>query len=131
MAHASAELMTAFVEALSRHDEAALLELVHADAEFTSLIQEVEGTFRGHDGLRSYLSNLFKAFPDLRVDVEGVREQDNAAVVEIRVRATGAAGGVEIDLTDWLAMSARDLKAARWAFFRSSREAFEAARSLD
>jgi ketosteroid isomerase-like protein len=131
MTQASVELMTAFVEALSRHDEAALLALVHPEAEFTSLIQEVEGTFRGHDGLRAYLGNLFRAFPDLSVEAEGTGERGEAATLQTRVRATGAAGGVEIDLTDWLVMRARDEMAVWWSFFRSRDEALAAEKLLD
>jgi ketosteroid isomerase-like protein len=131
MAHASVELMTRFVDALGRHDEAALLELVHPSAEFTSLIQEVEGTFRGHEGLRAYLSNLFRTFPDFRVDVEEVRGGGDAAALNTRVRATGVAGGVSIDFSDWLVMRARDGRAQWWAFFRSADEAFAALSTSD
>jgi ketosteroid isomerase-like protein len=119
MTRAPLELITAFVEALNGHDQAALLELVHPDVEFTSLIQEVEGTFRGHDGLRSYLTNLYRAFPDFRVGVEETREQAGSAIGKVRVRATGVAGGVAIDLSDWMVMRARDGRAAWWAFFRT------------
>jgi hypothetical protein len=53
MPAASAQLMRRFVDVLSAHDEAALLELVHPDAQFESLIAELEGTFYGHDGVRA------------------------------------------------------------------------------
>jgi SnoaL-like domain len=128
MPGASLELMHSFLAALDRHDEATLLELVHPEAQFASLIQEVEGTFRGHDGLRAYLSNLFASFPDWRVEVEQTTRAGATTVVRVRARATGLSG-VSIDLCDWLAMTARGGKAAWWAFFRTESEALEAARS--
>jgi hypothetical protein len=63
MPHATFELMQSFVEALDKHDEAALLDLVHPEVEFKSLIPEVEGSFRGDQGIRVYLRDLFTAFP--------------------------------------------------------------------
>jgi ketosteroid isomerase-like protein len=118
--------MVGFVAALDRHDEAAMLELMDPDVQFTSLIQQVEGTFRGHDGLRAYLGNLFATFPDFRVAADEVVTRGEATVVRVRARATGASGGVRIDLCDWLAMSARAGKAIWWSFFHSSEEALAA-----
>ena len=115
-----------FFQALDEHDEIRLLDLVHPNLEFTSLIQEVEGSFRGHEGLRSYLAGLFAAFPDWRVRVESVRAATNTAVVKVRVRATSVAGGVPTDLTDWQALTLCDGKALWWAFFRTETEALTA-----
>jgi ketosteroid isomerase-like protein len=131
MPQATLELMQSFVEALDNHDEAALLDLVHPEVEFKSLIQEVEGSFRGHQGVRAYLRDLFTAFPDWRVGVDEVREIGNTTVVKVHARAISLAGGVSIDLRDWLAMTSRDGRADWWAFFRTEAEAFEAARLAD
>jgi ketosteroid isomerase-like protein len=128
MSRETLNLMRRFVDALDKHDGPALLDLVHPEAEFESLIQEVEGTFHGHQGVRAYLSNLFGAFPDWRVDVDEVCEVGDTTVVKVRAHATGLAGGVATDLSDWLAMTMRDGKADWWAFFRTQDEALEAAR---
>jgi ketosteroid isomerase-like protein len=128
MSRASAEaLLYRFVEALDRHDEAALLELVDRDVEFHSLIQEVEGGFRGHEGVRAYLADLFVSFPDLRVGVEGASGTAELAVARTRVSATGGAGGVSVGFADWLAMRAGEGKIVWWGFFRTEAEAVEAA----
>jgi ketosteroid isomerase-like protein len=121
--------MRSFVDALGAHDEVALLELVHRDAQFESLIAELEGKFYGHDGVRAYLASLFASFPDFRVGVDEIREHADATVIKVRVRATGISGGVPLDFTDWLAMRSRDGKADWWAFFRSEAEALGAART--
>jgi ketosteroid isomerase-like protein len=123
VSRATVEFVNRFYDALNKHNEAALLELVHPDVEFRSLIQEVEGSFRGHQGVRDYLSGLFTTFPDCRIDVHGIREVGGNAVVKVRARATGFAGGTSIDLTDWQAVRVRDGKAIWWAFFRTETEA--------
>jgi ketosteroid isomerase-like protein len=115
-----------FFRALNRHDERALIELVHPDVEFTSLIQEVEGTFHGHDGFRDYLSELFAAFPDWRGEVEDIRPAAEKLVVKVHVRASGTGSGASVDLIDWQALVVRDGRAAWWAFFRSETEALKA-----
>jgi ketosteroid isomerase-like protein len=115
-----------FFGALDRRDETTLLELIHPDVEFTSLIQEVEGRFRGHEGFRAYLRELFATFPDWRIDVEEIRDIGENAVVKVHARASGVGSGVPIKLTDWQALTVRDGKAAWWAFFRTETEALEA-----
>jgi ketosteroid isomerase-like protein len=126
MSQASVELLQRFFDALDRHDESALLELIHADVEFTSVIQEVEGGFRGHEGVHLYLSELFEAFPDFRTEVDEIRAIGDGAVVKVRASASGAASGVETDLTNWQAVTLRDGKVVWWAFFRTESEAIEA-----
>jgi ketosteroid isomerase-like protein len=126
MAPAAVELVQRFFDALNEHDTDALVELAHPEVEFSSLIVEVEGGFRGRDGVRRYLRELFDAFPDLRIEIDGARPVADGAVVKLRVRASGAASGVLTDLTDWQALDVRDGKAAWWAFFRTEAEAVAA-----
>jgi ketosteroid isomerase-like protein len=126
MSEATVELVQRFFNAFDQHDESALLDLVHPDVEFASLILEVEGGFHGHEGVRLYLSELFATFPGFRVDVDEVSVLGDGAVVKVRVRTSGAASGVPTDLTDWQALTVRDGKAAWWAFYRTEAEALEA-----
>ena len=126
MSQATVELVQRFFDAFDRHDESALLELIHPDVEFASLIVEVEGGFRGHEGVRLYLSELFETFPDFSIEVDEIRPIGDGAVVKVRVNASGAASGVATDLTDWQAVTLRDGKAVWWAFFRTEAEAIEA-----
>jgi len=45
----------------------------------------------------------------------------------MRFRMTGTLGTVPVEQTMWIAVRLRDEKAIRWAFFRTEREALEAA----
>jgi ketosteroid isomerase-like protein len=126
MSQENVEVVRRFFDALNARDEAAWLDLVHPDAEFTSLIQEVEGTFRGREGAREYFRGLQTTFSDFRGDVERICEGPSGVAAEIRTRGTGHSGGTAVDLTDWLAMTQRDGKAIWWAFFRTEAEALQA-----
>jgi ketosteroid isomerase-like protein len=129
MAQATSEFVHRFFRALDQRDQPALLDLVNPDVEFASLIQEVEGRFRGHVGLRQYLRELYAAFAEWKVWAEEIQELGSAAVVKVHVRATSSAGGVPADFTDWQAIALRDGRASWWAFFRTEAEALEAARA--
>jgi ketosteroid isomerase-like protein len=72
MSQATVQLVQRFYDAFDKHDVSALLNVVHPEVEFKSLIVEVEGGFVGHDGVRLYLSDLFATFPDFRVEVDEV-----------------------------------------------------------
>ena len=126
MSQETVEFIERFYDAFDKHDESALLELIHPDVEITSLIVEVEGGFHGHEGMRLYLRELFGTFPDFRVEVDEVRPIGDGAVVRVSDRATGVTSGVSTDLTDWQALSLRDGKAVWWAFFRTEAEAVRA-----
>jgi ketosteroid isomerase-like protein len=126
MSQATVEFVQRFYDAVDKHDESALLDLVHPDVEFTSLIVEVEGGFHGHEGVRLYLRELLGAFPDFRVEVDEVRPVGDGGLVKVSDRATGVASGVSTALTDWQALTLRDGKAVWWAFFRTEAEALEA-----
>jgi predicted ester cyclase len=123
---ATADFVRRFFDAFDSHDESAMLDLVHPEVEFASLIVEVEGGFYGHAGLRTYLRELFGTFPDFRVEVDQVRIVEGGAVVSVHARASGASSGVLTGLTDWQALALRQGKAAWWAFFRTEAEARDA-----
>jgi ketosteroid isomerase-like protein len=123
MSNTTVELVKRFFAAFDRHDEAALLSLVHRDVTFRSLIVEVEGGFHGHEGLRRYLRELFATFPDFRIQLCDVHLVANGAVVEVRVSASGVASGALTALTDWQGLTMHDGKADWWAFFRTEAEA--------
>jgi ketosteroid isomerase-like protein len=120
------EIIERFIDAFSRRDEPALLELAHPDLEFTSLIVEVEGGFHGHAGARRYLQELYATFPDFHVVAADIRPIGDDAIVSIAVRATGAVSGVPTDLADWQAIKVRDGLIAWFGFFRTEAEALAA-----
>jgi ketosteroid isomerase-like protein len=113
-------------EALNSGDLDALLALVDADVEFTSMVAEAEGaTYRGHDGVRTWWQTVYEAFEEPRWELLEFRESGERAVLKFRVTAT--LGGGQVAQTIWQASRVRHGKVCWWAFFRTEQEALEAA----
>jgi ketosteroid isomerase-like protein len=112
--------------ALNSGDLEAFLALTAEDVEFTSMVAEAEGTtFRGHDGVRTWWETVRGAFEDVRWDLLDIRGSGDRGVLHFRM--TGTLGGVPVEQTMWQATALHDGKVIWWAFFRSEREALEAA----
>ena len=112
--------------ALNSGDLNAFLALTAEDVEFTSLVAEAEGTtFCGHDGVRAWWESVRGAFEDVRWELFDVHGSGDRGVLHFRI--TGTLGGVPVEQTMWQVTLLRDGKVIWWAFFRSEREAFEAA----
>ena len=112
--------------AVNRGDIEGLLESVHPDVEFTSLIAEAEGeTFKGHDGVRRWWEQVVVPLGGLHGELEDVRDLGDTLVA--RVAGTYRPSGVEVHQTVWNVIRFRDGKATRWGFFRTEEEALDAA----
>jgi ketosteroid isomerase-like protein len=119
------DLGRAALEALNRDDLDGFLELVHPEAEFTSMIAEAEGeTFRGHEGVRRWWDAVRGAFAEVSWNLDEIRTHDDRGVAKIRIK--GTLSGVEVSQTMWQAVVVRDGKAVWWGFFRAEAEALEA-----
>jgi ketosteroid isomerase-like protein len=116
------------IAALNGDDLDGYLSVIAEDAEFTSMIAEMEGaTYRGHEGVREWWETVRGSFHELRWELLELREFAPGAVAQLR--ATGALGGAEVDQTVWQAATFRDGKLTWWQFFRTEEEAREALRA--
>jgi ketosteroid isomerase-like protein len=112
--------------ALNSGDLEAFLALTAEDVEFTSMVAEAEGTtFRGHDGVRAWWETVRGAFEDVHWELLDVRGSGDRGVIHFRM--TGTLGSVPVEQTMWQATTLRDGRVTWWAFFRTEREALEAA----
>jgi ketosteroid isomerase-like protein len=112
--------------AVNRGDLEGLLESVHPDVEFTSLIAEAEGeTFKGHDGVRRWWEQVVIPLGGLNGELEAVRDLGDDTLLA-RVSGTYRPSGVEVNQTVWNVIRFRDGKAIGWEFFRSEEEALQA-----
>ncbi len=111
--------------AVNRGDIDGFLATVHPDVEFTSLIAEAEGeTFRGHDGVRRWWTEVVLPLGGLNAEPEGLRDLGDTVIA--RIVATYRPRGVEVSQRIWLVIRFRDGKATWWQFFRTEDEALEA-----
>jgi ketosteroid isomerase-like protein len=127
MSQENVELTYRALDAFSRRDVDALLALFDEDAEiYSRLAPLVEGRYRGHDGVRRWVQNLFDVFPDWSAEASEVRDHGDVTLGVVRVRGHGAQSGAPFDQTMWQVGHWRDGKIVRYSG-QSEAEALEAA----
>ena len=115
--------------AINRHDIDAVLALTDPDVEFIPRLVEVDGggSYRGHDGVRSWWENLFGVWPDFKSEVDEVRDLGDMTVARVRMSGQGIASEAATDATSWVVTEWRGSKAIWMRVFQSETEALEAA----
>jgi ketosteroid isomerase-like protein len=129
MSQENVELLYRAQAAFNRRDIDAALALYDPDVEFIPRTLELEGgdPYRGHDGVRSWLENLFGVFPDFSTEIDEVRDLGDVTVARVRLRGQGTESDVPMEQASWLVTEWRHKKCVRWRTFRSEAEALEAA----
>jgi ketosteroid isomerase-like protein len=96
------------------------------EVEFSSRVLELEGTFRGHEGLREWVTGLLAAFPDWNPSIVEMRDLGDRALIHGSMRGEGASSGVGIQEDFWQAVEFRGGRMVWYAAFRTEAEALEA-----
>ena len=112
---------------LQANDIDAFLDYVDSDVEWHSLVIEIEGTFRGHNGVRRWWRELRSVFPDWNPSMVEIRDLGDWVLVHARGTGQGAASGVAIDDDFWQLARLAEQRIVWYAAFRTEREAVEAA----
>jgi ketosteroid isomerase-like protein len=115
------------VDAYNRGDGDAWVELFHLDAEFIPLRAPIQGTYRGHDELREFLSDNVESFDLFQVAYEDVRDLGDRIVAIGTLRIRGKGSGAEIEVPSAVLLTYRDAKVVRFEDFGNRQRAFDAA----
>ena len=103
-----------------------MLALIDTDVKAESRLVAVEGTYRGHDGMRRWWKNVFEAFPDYTVEPLEVRDLGEMTLTHLRWNAQSAGGSVPVVETLWQLAQWSQAKVVRWSAYRTEAEALEA-----
>jgi hypothetical protein len=115
------ELSRAAYEAISQDDLEAFLALTDPDVDFNSLI---EGrSYRGHEGVREWWSNVVNLLGGVDLDLEKVVDLDDRGYV--KMAATSNLSDVDVPAAIWQAARIENGKAVWWGIFRTESEARE------
>jgi len=81
------------------------------------------GEYRGLDGVHRWVSDWSTAWSVFTMDPEEIIDAGDCVVVIIRMKATGAASGIEIERQDGLVYRLSDGKVIRVDYFNSADQA--------
>jgi ketosteroid isomerase-like protein len=131
MTESNVEVTRRLLDAWSRRDVEAAVELVHEDCEWHPALTAggMEGAvYHGIEGMRRWFSELDEAWAELWIDVNEFREVGADRVLQLgQFHAVGKESGVPIDRPQAILMAFKDgLLIAAWGF-PSHEAALEAA----
>jgi ketosteroid isomerase-like protein len=114
--------------AFNRRDLDDFLSLHDTDLEFTPYERALEGLgpYRGHDGVRRWWGEALEILPDLKVELDEVRDLGDMTLVRGRLRGQGAESGAFFERTYWGLFRWRDKRVVWWHAFQSEAEALDA-----
>ena len=127
MAQSDIDVVCGSHDAFRRRDLEAFVDYMDPEIEFTSLVLEVEGTYRGHEGIRSWWNDILAVFPDWQPQVEDAREVGDRVLLRVRAEGAGTGSGIDVDRVIWQVAEVRDGRLRAWRFFRTEQEALVAA----
>ena len=131
MSQENVDVVRSTFEAFQRRDLDAFLGCFDPDVEYRSLVLEVEGTYRGHEGMRRWWDGLLTVFPDWNPQIVDSRDVGRCVVSRVRAEGRGTGSGISYDRDIWHAAELREGRLWWSAFFRTEAEAVEAAELRD
>jgi ketosteroid isomerase-like protein len=107
-----------FYDAFNARDLARILAELHPQIEFESRFARAGGTtYRGHDGVRGWLSDLADAWDYIAVDLGVTRDPaPDCTIAQITLRGRGRASGIELDAPAVHELRWRDGKLLRLSY---------------
>jgi ketosteroid isomerase-like protein len=114
------------LETFQRGDLDAWVDSFHRDAEFIPLRAPIQGTYRGHDGVREFLADNAENFDLFYPAFESARDLGDRVLAIGTIRVRGKESGVEVEQPMTLVVTYRDGKIARFEAFGDHRKALQA-----
>jgi ketosteroid isomerase-like protein len=115
-------------DCFNRRDIDELLAIVDPEMEWHPLLGELGGgVYRGHEGLRMLVSEVYDTWESFRIEVEDVIDAGGLIFGFSRSRARGRASGVEADIRLVTVWEMRDGRALRARSYATLEEALAAA----
>jgi hypothetical protein len=131
MPQQNAELAGRVLDTLDRRDVSRLVDLCDPDVRWHSFFAEVTfgrgGGYRGHDGIRQYVSDLNDAWEIVRAEVDDAIEVGDIALLVGRIHYRGKTSGVETASPAGWMFKFRDGRVLRFRAFRDPEQVLEAA----
>jgi ketosteroid isomerase-like protein len=128
MSRENVEAVYQVIDAFNRRDLDAFLKAMDPNVEFAPYERALEGggAYVGHPGVRRWWSDLSDAIPDLRAELDEVRDLDDFTFVTGRLHGQGAGSGAAFDRALCFVVQWRNGREVWWHAFENEPEALEA-----
>jgi ketosteroid isomerase-like protein len=127
MSQENADLYRRAVQAFNDGDVDAFLGFMDPEVDAFPRLAPMEGSYRGHDGMRGWWMSLRDTFPDWHTEVVDVLDLGDRTLAELHNRGHGVGSETPVDQRSWHLAEWRDGKVVRWRAYGSEAEAREAA----
>jgi ketosteroid isomerase-like protein len=98
MSQENVEVVRRFLDAFNARDVEVLVSLSAEDCEWRPFRAQLEGiVYRGHEGVRQFLSDMNEDWETFRIDPLEFRDRDQLVAVIGRVKARSAESSMEIE----------------------------------
>jgi ketosteroid isomerase-like protein len=127
MAHEDIEVVQRLVDAFNSGDIDGILALTHPDfeVEVPPELSAEPDVYIGHAGMRRYWESFHDALDEVRFELEGYWEADDAVVVAMRVSAKGRRTAIAIEQRNAGVWRTSDGKALQANIFASLADALD------
>jgi ketosteroid isomerase-like protein len=128
MSQENVETFRRSVEAVNRWDIEAILEAVDPEVVWEPLRSQVQGAYRGRQGMRDFLADTTESFDSFRLDHTDVRDLGDGRVLAIgTAHIRGKGSGIETDVPTAGIATYRQGRLIHWKDFGEKDQALEAA----
>jgi ketosteroid isomerase-like protein len=126
MSEETVEQIRRVYDMFNRRDWDAFRRVMDRDIAVESRLVQMEGGYRGYDGLRRWWNQVFETLPDYRIEVQELREVGDIVLVQARGLGHGASSGTPVVDPFWQAIEMKDGRCTWWRNCSSEAEALEA-----
>jgi ketosteroid isomerase-like protein len=130
MSQENVEAFKRGLEAGNRGDVETLLQVLDPAVTWHSALHALLGgeatEYRGHDGIREMLRDLYDAFDDIHVEITEIRDPGDRLVAIGRTRARGKASGADVNTPIGFVTEFKNGKAISMRGYLDPKEALEA-----
>jgi ketosteroid isomerase-like protein len=131
MSRENVEIVRRVMEAEARGDETTIF--AHYDEDILWDVSGAGGpvagivdTFRGHEGVRSWLRTWYEGFKDVTYEIDELADAGEHVLLALTMKGKGRASGADVTTRLYGAWTLRERKVVRVAWFQSRDEALEA-----
>jgi ketosteroid isomerase-like protein len=127
MSATSVERFRQLIEAANREDLEGALALIAEDVEWIPARSAVQGTYRGHDGIRAFFADNQENFERFEPAIDEIRDLGDNVLVFGTIHVLGRGSGLDAQIPMAGIATYRDGLLVRWEDFRERERALEAA----